>query len=144
MSMTFLAIDYGKKRIGLAKGQIYPQGLGIIDGSKSDFEILAEIDQIAKENDVLGIVIGLPIRSQGEEGTIAPEIRQFAARLSKKTGLKIYFEPEQFTSSEAERIYRDKEIKYTRQEGSIDELSAVLLLEQFLNRGNIEEIKPDL
>jgi putative Holliday junction resolvase len=126
----YLSIDYGKKRIGLAVGAVFPKGAGVLDGAKPEAAVL-EIDQKAKEAEALGIVIGMPIRSAGEEGTIAKEIREFAQRVADKTGLPIYFEPEQYTSMEAKETIMDFGQKVEKN-GRIDEIAAVLILERFL------------
>jgi len=142
----YLAIDFGLKRIGLALGTMYPRGAGVLDGAKNTEVILSELASIIKENDVEAIVIGMPIRSAGEEGTIADKIRDFAEKLAKFTHLPVYFEPEQFSSAEAKRMLMDNKKSHTREGGEVDEMSAVLILEQFLNqveRVGIDTIKPD-
>jgi len=139
----FLAVDYGKKRLGLAVGQVFPQGAGVLD--PGDKQVFAKIERIIQERGVEGIVVGMPLRSQGEEGTIAPEIRQFANALATQTELPVYFEDERFTSSEAAAYLQSHEVKVSRASGKIDEVAAILILEQFLNRQkeNIL-IKPDI
>jgi len=142
----YLAIDFGLKRIGLALGAVYPRGAGVLDGAKNMEIILSELAQIIKENDVEAIVIGMPIRSAGEEGTIADKIREFAEKLAKFTHLPVYFEPEQFSSAEAKRMLVENKKSHTREGGEVDEMSAVLILEQFLNqveRVGLGSIEPD-
>ena len=128
----YLGIDYGKKRIGLALGTLIPQGIGVIDAELTPETIYSKIKSICLENDVQGIVIGIPIRSQGEDGALVGEIRAFAAALSEMTGLPVHFEEEQFTSAEAERLLGRVNEK-DRKAGKVDELAAVLILEQFLH-----------
>lgn len=130
----YLAIDYGKKRIGLALGQVIPKGAGIIDGTLPQEVILNQIKSVCENNDVLGIVIGLPVRSQGEGGTLAGEIMQFGESVSEICRLPVYFEEEQFTSAEAERRLGNK--RDVRESGLLDEMAAVLILEQFLEDRN--------
>lgn len=142
----YLAIDFGLKRIGLALGTVYPRGAGVLDGAKNIEIIFAELAQIIKENDVEAIVIGMPIRSAGEEGTIADKIRDFAGKLASFTKLPVYFEPEQFSSTEAKRMLIDNKKSHTRKGGEVDEVSAILILEQFLNqveRVGIDTIESD-
>lgn len=126
----YLAIDYGRKRIGLALGEMIPKGAGVIENKGSLSEIASLISEKIKEHQVSGIVIGIPIRSGGEEGELGGEIRELSDLIEKDTGLPVYLEEEQFTSSEASAILHDKkDIK----KGDIDEMAAVLILEQFLN-----------
>lgn len=137
--MAFLAIDYGKKRIGLAVGSIFPKGAGVIDGAKPIEKITEEIAQICEKEDILKIIIGLPIRSQGEEGQIAQDARELGTALAEKTGLEIVYEPEQYTSASAAEILGESEKKYSRESGKLDEMAAILILEQYVN-GQKEEL----
>ena len=135
----FLSIDYGKKRIGLAVGAMIPRGLPVLSNSDGALE---KIGQIIKREDISAVVVGLPFRSQGEEGTISAEIRQFAQKLNQISAKPVYFEPEELTSAEAEQQIKEKNLKY-----AVDELAAVLILEQFLDhiaKVGIENIKPDI
>lgn len=142
--VKYLGIDYGRSRIGLAMGGIYPYGNGVVKVSDMDLAI-AQIKEICRENNVNGIVIGLPMRSQGEPGTLDKEIREFAQKLAKATGLEVYFEPEQFTSAEAERLLKLKGGSIQRQTGEVDEMAAILILEQFLVRKEkCATLKPDI
>lgn len=126
----YLAIDYGRKRIGLALGEMMPKGAGVIKNGGSLSEIASLISEKIKEHQVQGVVIGIPIRSGGEEGELGGEIRELSDLIEKDTGLPVYLEEEQFTSNEASAILHDKkDIK----KGDIDEMAAVLILEQFLN-----------
>lgn len=129
----FLGIDFGKKRIGLAIGEVIPKGIGTIDGTLSRQNIVDEIAEICKENDVEKIVLGLPFLGSGDEGVLAVEARKFGDDLSAKTALPIVFEEEQYTSSEAERILSEGGVRYDRKDGKVDEMAAVLILEQFIN-----------
>ncbi|MCX6808247.1 MAG: Holliday junction resolvase RuvX [Candidatus Berkelbacteria bacterium] len=136
----FLSIDYGKKRIGLALGQIFPRGMGVVDGAKIGSAI-QNIAEICQKNEVEAVVLGWPIRSAGEEGTLAPEIREFGQRVSNETGLPIYLEPEQYTSTEAASFLQQNHKK--PEYGQTDEIAAILILEQFLaQRREDSNLKP--
>lgn len=132
----YLAIDYGKKRIGLAIGAVIPRGAGVLQTSKDSLVNTKEISRICKENGITKIIIGEPVRSQGEKGTISDEIDQFAEELKSETGLEVLHEPEQFTSSEAEKNLKERNIKYTFNDGQVDQEAAILILEQYINSQN--------
>jgi len=136
----YLSIDYGTKVIGLAAGEIIPKGLGTLENNDKTIEHIAILCQ---EHDIGMIIIGMPIRNAGEEGTISPKIRDFAQRLANKTKIPVYFEPEQFTSVEATRIIQETGEKIEKEK--IDELSAILILEQFIQRTvNEENLTPHI
>lgn len=130
----YLAIDWGQKRIGLAVGSVIPRGAGIIEAGKPCQEILAKIKNICDHNEVEKIIIGLPYRSQGEEGTLSSKIRAFGQQLSEFSGLAVVFEPEEFTTAEAEYRLAKTGRKYDRKSGIIDETAAEILLEQYIGR----------
>lgn len=131
--MTYLAIDWGKKRIGLAVGTMFPKGAGVIDGEQPQLKIIDEIERVIKENEVEKIVIGLPTLPSGDEGNLASEVRDFAKVVADQTGLEVCFEPEDFTSLEASSQFREHNKKVTRKSGKVDEMAAILILEQFIS-----------
>ena len=125
----------------MALGILIPRGLGVIDCNLGEEKIFDKIKAICEENEVDKIVVGLPMRSQGEIGALGEAIKSFSQRLSETINLPIYFENEQFSSSEAESLI-GKIDKNTRKSGKVDELAAVLILERFLERK--EDINPDI
>ena len=144
----FLGVDYGRKRIGLAAGGIFPFGMGVLDAAKGEDFILSQIKQICIEEHVGGIVVGLPVRSQGEPGTLDEEIRKFAQSLSDETRLPVYLQPEQFSSFDAKELLGLGKKMSKRASGEIDETAAILILEQFLlelerSSGVTPDFRPD-
>ncbi len=139
--MKYLGIDYGKKRIGLALGQMIPKGAGVIDGGQDLDVIVSQIEKICRENEVEGIVIGWPLKKSGDLGEVAPEIDKFVNELKAKINLPVFFEEEELTSVEAENILNENGQKYDRKSGQIDELAAILILEQYLNKKNRSILK---
>jgi len=138
----YLSVDYGKNRVGLASGQIFPKGQGTVI-NKEQSETISHIALLAQKVEAEGLVVGYPTRSQGEKGTLAGEIEIFARALSLKTGLPVYFEEENFTSQEAkELLLQSKAAKYI-EPGRVDEIAAVLILERFLERKKEEDVKPE-
>ena len=128
-----LGIDFGKKRIGLALGEVIPRGVGVLDGTKLQENIIYQIFALCKENEVSKIIIGLPILLSGDEGNLASSIKIFGEKLGKSTSIPIIYEEEQYTSAEAERILRENGAKYEKKGGKIDEMAAILILEQYIN-----------
>jgi len=129
----YLAIDWGEKRIGLAVGAIFPQGAGVVDGEQSFEKIVEEIKAVITENEVEKIILGLPILPSGDEGVLAPQIRQFGKDLEKLCGLEVIYEPEEYTSIEAKGQFVSHSKLPDRKSGKLDEMAAILILEQFLD-----------
>ncbi len=124
----YLGIDYGKKRIGVAIGAVIPKPLTVIDGSKPKEEILNKFRKIVEREQVEGLVVGLPERDDLEETGLNLEIKKFAEHLRDNLNIDLYYEPEQFTSSEAERILKKHNIKVIGNKEKIDQLAAVIIL----------------
>ena len=142
----FLAIDYGRKRIGLAIGEMFPRGMGVVDGSDQE-KAIDKIAFLVKENRVQAIVLGMPTRFQGGEGTLASEIKEFGQKLASLADVPIYFEPETLTSFEAAESLKTAGFRHDKLEiGKIDETAAIIILESFLAAKNWqkEEVKPDI
>ncbi len=128
-----LGIDYGKKRIGLALGEQYPKPFLVLENNSLDDTVI-KISKICIKNQVTKIIIGMPEnRGHGSESLISM-IKKFASEISNKTGLEIIYEPEAYTSTEAEEFLKDHK-KYDRDnKGAVDAMAATLLLEQYINK----------
>lgn len=130
-----LGIDYGKKRIGLAIGEKIPKGAGFLD-AENTMTTLERIAKIIFDNNIKKVIIGIPIRLDGSEGEISEEIRDFADKLKLKSDIEIFFEPEGYSSSEAEEILKKNGVNVIKNKGKIDEMAAVLILEQYISNNN--------
>ena len=132
-----LALDLGRKRIGLAISDelgITAQGLDTIErtGRREDIELLR---RLAMERGVRQFLIGDPLHMSGEASRQGEYTREFARELERKTGIPVVFRDERWTSREAERTLRGSGIANDRRKPTIDRLSAVLLLQNYLDSG---------
>jgi putative Holliday junction resolvase len=133
-----LALDLGKKRIGLALSdplRITAQGLPTLQRSTIRADV-AEIERIAAENDVSLILLGLPLHMDGKEGRQVQYTREFADYLTGRTGRKVEFWDERMTSVEAGRVLKDSGISIAKRAKAVDRLAAQILLESFLSVGD--------
>ena len=128
-----LAIDYGKRRIGLAisdSKKTVALPMKTIDIRKT--EPISEIKKIVNDYEIDEIVIGLPLLPDGEEGTRAKDVREFRKRLSEEIDLPISFVDERLTTIEA--TDRLREYKAPRKnKDKIDAIAAQLILETYLS-----------
>jgi putative holliday junction resolvase len=130
-----LAIDYGEKRIGLALSDelgIIATGLGSIPNDK---EALHAIVRIIAERDVQCVIIGLPLTLRGERGSAVLMVERFADALRPLLLVPLELIDERFTSSMAQQAIRDMGMgkKKRRDKSKIDEISAVILLQGYLD-----------
>lgn len=129
-----LALDLGKKRIGLALSdalRITAQGLPTLQRTTIRADV-AEIDRIAAENDVSLILLGLPLHMDGKEGRQVQYTREFADYLTGRTGRTVEFWDERMTSAEAGRVLRESGISIAKRAKAVDRLAAQILLESYL------------
>lgn len=101
-----LGLDVSKNRIGLALLEqettvITP--LTTLKRHKFTQDLTALI-KLIKEFDVGGLVIGLPLRTDGSEGPECQSIRQFARNLSKEIDHPIILIDERYTTAEAKSL----------------------------------------
>jgi putative holliday junction resolvase len=130
-----LALDLGKKRIGLALSDelgLTAQGLKTLEreGRRDDIETLRKL---AVESRVELFLIGDPIHMSGAPSRQGEYAREFARELEYKTGLPVKFWDERWTSREAERTLRGSGIAHADRKPAIDRLSAVILLQSYLD-----------
>jgi putative Holliday junction resolvase len=136
-----LALDLGKKRIGLALSDelgITAQGLNTLErtGRRDDIEILR---RLTVEKNIKLILIGDPLHMSGERSRQGDYTREFAKELEYKTGLPIRFWDERWSSREAERTLRGSGIAHDQRKPAIDKLSAIILLQSFLDSGEARQ-----
>jgi putative Holliday junction resolvase len=130
-----LALDLGQKRIGLAISDelgITAQGLETLErrGRRDDIE---DLRKLAALRGVTKILMGDPLHMSGDASRQGDYTREFAGELQRKTGLPIEFRDERWTSKEAERTLRGSGVANGRRKATIDKLSAVILLQSYLD-----------
>ena len=130
-----LALDIGKKRIGLAISDplgITAQGLPNLVRTNKRTD-LAVLQQLIAEREVGRILLGNPINMRGTEGRQSAWVHEFAAALEKQTGLPVKLWDERLTSVEAGRVLRSSGISIEKRAAAVDRLSAVILLQSYLD-----------
>jgi len=134
-----LALDLGTRRIGLAISDplgITAQGLPTLQRVRIR-EDLAALDRIAKEHHVGLILLGHPLHMSGHAGRQAEAAREFGQRLSEFTGIPVRLWDERLTSVEAGRVLRSSGISIAKRAKAVDRLAAQILLESFLDSGEL-------
>lgn len=129
-----LAIDYGARKVGLAVSdelRLTAQGLPTYRRSnkKADFDHLR---RLIKQYCVSEIVVGLPLRMSGEEGIQAEKVQAYAEELRGRFKLPVHLYDERLTSVEANRVLRETDMSIQRRAEVVDQLSAVLILQSFI------------
>lgn len=135
-----LAVDYGRKRMGLALSdelQMTAQPLLVIvrTNRRNDLRRLREI---CRKHGVARILVGHPVHITGEAGKMADEAAQFAARLQKELGIDVKLADERLTTWEAEQIVARRKSPNRRGKPSIDDVAAAVLLREYLDRNRAQ------
>jgi len=129
-----VALDVGSKRIGIAVSDplgITAQGVDTIQrqNKRRDLEALGHV--LAKY-EVQEIVVGLPLRLSGAEGTQAEKMRRFAEDLRAHFGLTVHLWDERWTSTEANRLLRETDLSIKKRGQAVDRMAAVLILQSWM------------
>jgi len=133
-SGRLLGIDYGTVRIGLAmcdESQRWVTPLDTYHRSNLKQDERFFSDLITREQ-VRGIVLGLPIHSDGRESQKSQEVRQFQVWLAGLSEVPSIFQDERFTTAEAQRLMKAAGLKHAKRKKHVDRLAAHLILEHFL------------
>ena len=126
-----LGIDPGKKNIGIAicdENKVVATPLKII--KKNKFKILLkEIQEIIKENDIKGVVIGNPINMDGSFGKASQSATGFAKNLSISITIPIVLWDERLSSEGSFKITRDLGSNVTDRVKKLDKNAAAFILQ---------------
>ena len=132
--MRILAIDYGKRRTGLAVSDplgITAQGLPTIE-AKDPADIPVRVVGIVTETGAERIVIGLPLNMNGTESDQTAVVRAFAAEIEALVDIPVIFRDERLTSVQAHRVMRELGKKTRGNKHVVDRISATLILQDYL------------
>jgi putative holliday junction resolvase len=129
-----LAIDYGKKRVGLAVTdpmRITANGLDTVSSN----DALIFVEQYVKSKQVDVIVVGLPTQMNGEESESMQYIRPFVVALKRKLPeIELVYFDERFTSVLAHKTMLDAGLKKKDRQNKelVDKISATIILQGYL------------
>ena len=110
---------------------ITAQGLDTIQrqNKRHDLEALGLV--LTKYN-VREIVVGLPLRLSGAEGTQSEKMRVFADMLREHFGLTVHLWDERWTSTEANRLLRETDLSIKKRGQAVDRMAAILILQSWM------------
>jgi putative Holliday junction resolvase len=136
---TYLAFDYGRKRIGVAVGQDLTSSANALTtlkltNQKPPWE---EITRLVEQWQPQAFVVGLPYNKDGSEHEITHAARRFGNQLSGRYQLPVYWVDERLTSAEAERILTQQRSAGRRKsvkKEDIDSMAAQLILQSWYDQ----------
>ncbi len=127
-----LAVDFGRRRIGLAvcdELQIAVRGLPTLKVRNFN-DSVAQVAQVARYEAAGEVVVGLPLNMDGSRGEMALAAENFASQLAVLCSMPVHTFDERLSSAGAKRELHAMQIKNGK--GKIDRMAAVLILETYL------------
>lgn len=130
-----LAVDWGEVRFGLAvsdETQTIASPLSSLSRRVGKrFPMPAFLEVIATHRPV-GLVVGLPLTPDGNEGESAIAARELSALLGARTYLPVTLVDERMTTARAHAAIREQGGSARGRRGDVDTLAATILLQHFL------------
>ena len=128
-----LAVDYGKKRTGLAVTdplQIIANGLATVPTA----ELYDYLVKYTQTEQVELIVVGEPKQPNGEPSENLARVREFVARWRKRQQIPVVYYDERFTSGLAHKAMLDGGLRQKARQNKalVDEISATIILQSYL------------
>ncbi len=131
-----MGLDLGSKTIGAAVSDLGRTiATPTVTLRRRKFKADARaLRAIIEENDVGGLVIGLPLNMDGSEGPRCQSVRQFAANLLGEFDIAIAFWDERLSTVSAERALLEADMSRKRRAEVIDKMAAAIILQGALDR----------
>ena len=134
MQGRVLAIDMGSKRVGLAVSDELRLTVRTLPAlPRTPWKrLLSSLTELCEKFDVRSIVLGLPLRLDGNEGDAAQEARRVGRNLQLSLKLPLFFQDERLTSKDAESSLRERGFQAVEISDRIDSEAASIILSDFL------------
>jgi len=129
-------LDVGQRRIGIAVSDllgITAQGLPTLK-RQNRYTDLSALTRLAREYEIERWIVGLPIHMSGRESSQAQKVRRLGELLESATGIPVEYRDERLSTVEAGRVLKEAELSLEKTRRAIDRLSAVLILQGYLDQ----------
>ena len=154
-----LALDYGRKKIGMALADTRARVAEPYDTMEriNRNEDMRRLREFVREKSIKQILVGLPLRLDGSAGEMADEVKGFAERVRKQIGVPVELVDERLTSWQAEQMLEQefgrrithKETPHGRKKlaraadgkYTVDAVAALVILREYLERTDEAEGK---
>ena len=132
-----LGVDFGDTRTGLAvsdASRFLASGIGYVSPG-GIVKTADKVAEVAREQKVSAIVVGLPKNMDGSEGFRADRCREFADLLRERLeNIPVAMMDERMTTMSASRYLNETNTRGQKRKGVIDTLSAQIILQNALDR----------
>lgn len=135
--MRILALDHGTRRVGVAVSdptKTIAQPLEYIPAEPfADF--LVRLKALLAEKEIDLVLIGLPRNMDGSYGPAAQKVEAFVAVLRNAVTVPVKTWDERLTSSQANRILIQGNVRRRQRKEKVDKMAAAILLQSYLDSG---------
>lgn len=134
--VRIMGVDFGDARTGLAVSDptgLIASGAGCITSSNL-LKTAEAVSAEAVKLNITKIIIGNPINMNGTEGPRSERVRAFAEHVKNISGIEVEMLDERLSTANAHRILNMTDIKGKKRKSVIDEMSARLILQDYLDK----------
>jgi putative Holliday junction resolvase len=130
-----LAVDWGEVRIGLAlsdESQVIATPLETLVRRPGKRFPMPRLLELVAEHAPVGVVVGLPLTGEGDEGASAVRAREAADAIGRRTGLPLVLWDERMSTARALAAIREQGGSTRGRREDVDALAAAVLLQHYL------------
>ncbi len=130
--MKYLALDYGKARVGLSLGDSETKialGKGVLEGLSQN-KLITKIKAIVDFEHIDRIIIGLPLNMEGESTAMTEEVERFVEKMRNHLEVPVQTVDERLTSKMADQLIKDMPKEQRKQ----DQVAAQIILQNYLDQ----------
>ncbi len=133
LSGTYLAFDFGKKRIGVAVGNAITQTTQALLTlhEEQNTRRFAAISVLIKEWQPATLVVGLPCNDDGSPHEMTALCHRFANRLKGRFNLPVMLVDERYTSATASSYLSENGVHGMKQKTRLDQIAAQIILQAY-------------
>lgn len=134
--MRWMGLDLGDRRIGIALSdplELTAQAFMVLERKMSPIRDLEFIEQLIREKEVGGIVLGLPKNMNGTEGPMAEKARLFGQDLEERCDIRVIFWDERLSTASAQRVLIEADLSRRKRKGKVDQVAAAIILQNYLD-----------
>jgi putative Holliday junction resolvase len=129
-----LGLDYGQKRTGIAisdSSHSFASPRSVIEGEPA---LLKEVARLVEAEDIVRIVLGLPLNMNGTAGPKAAEVLAFKARLERAVTIPVETWDERLSTVQADLALREGGMSDRKRGLHVDKVAAQIILQSYLDR----------
>ena len=133
--MRILGIDHGGQRIGIAVSdelKMIAQPLEYILAYPPE-KLMARLQELIREKEVELILVGMPRNMDGTYGPAALKVQDFVTVLKGAVSVPIKLWDERLTSSQANRVLIQANVRRDKRKEKVDKMAAAILLQSYLD-----------